>query len=148
MSLTVWSRRSVYLCLGLWIALICVYVVLGALRHELLPQPFNLLIVVALALVTGVSGIACVIGWYAEKAALASDLRHTRQYALLSAIERRLDEVEASLPRRELVAVGADDRTLPGYSRGYVDGLARRPMDAGAKVIPLEGRGDSYNRSP
>ncbi len=49
------------------------------------------------------------------------------------------------LGRPQLVAVGRaaapDETGLPGYARGYVDGLARQSMAEDAKVIPLDRSG-------
>jgi hypothetical protein len=67
-------------------------------------------------------------------------------YAQAGRVDFRLrqltDGPTRDLGRPQLAAVGRatphDETGLPGYARGFVDGLARQPMAEDAKVIPME----------
>lgn len=175
----VWSRRALVACSGLWFAVVAIYVVLGLIHHGVLPSPYNLLLMLLLAVLTLGSATAWLSGWVARRALedvrlvvldaataqeLASDLRYTRLFGMMTiantqisdlsqqliSVGYRLDKMDAPtvpMPRLRLVAVGRaspppadqeNDDKLPGYARGYVDGLARQPMDSDAKVIPID----------
>jgi hypothetical protein len=83
----------------------------------------------------------------------SADLRYAGLHGVLyglrsgmQEIARRFEAMDAPtvvLPRpQQLAVVGratpVDESVLPGYARGYADGLARQPMAGDAKVIPLE----------
>lgn len=147
MQLLYWSKWATIACLALWGVLITVYLVLGAVKHETLPPPYNLMIMTVLAIATVGSGGTWLLASRVEvrlgriegallAAADRLDTEDTRFNAHLMRISKRLDELEAptvQMPR--LVAVGsvrvADVST---YRQGYEDAMAAKPD---AKVIQL-----------
>lgn len=121
MSLLKWSRRVLIACVVVWASLILVYVTLGFARVGVLPQPFNLMIMLILSTATLATGAACftarlearlgrIEGAYITTAD-RWDERDDRLNAHLLRIYRRLDELETPTlqlyrPRSHLAVVG------------------------------------------
>lgn len=141
MHLLFWSKRAVIGCLALWGVLVTIYLVLGAVRHEALPPPYNLLIMLLLSTATAGSGAA----WFTGRLEAQSDrilaTQETRDGRLYFEMARMRGEV-AQL--RDLIEKTADltrPLALAGadYDNGFADGLARSPMKE-AKILPMAPR--------
>ena len=147
MQLQMWAKRAAAASLALWIVVLTIYLVLGFVEHEVLPSPYNVMIMLVLSTITS----GCLAAWLAGcilaevariKGALIADAdlrsaRDERITAHLMHIGRRLDDLESTrdLQRAPLVAVGSASVPEPGlYRRGYEDAMAARPD---AKVIQL-----------
>lgn len=154
--LATWSNRVMAGC-GLILVIIS-SVEASLTDHMLLPSPLNVLaflvLVTAFALAASGRLTAVLLARHDHQEARDAALRAWLDEQLVdirlgvTSIEGRLDRMDAPtvvLPRLHLVAVGratapavAEDG-LPGYARGYADGLARQPMETvDAKVIPFD----------
>lgn len=139
----IWSLRAFICCVTLWGLVVTTYISAAIFRHNMFPAPYNLLIMTTLAVATIVAACA----WLASAAEARLEARIARVAerlaADLGALHARLDDWPTAriYPRPVAVGtatvVGADDK-LPGYAKGYVDGLARKPMVNDAKVISID----------
>lgn len=167
MKTQLWAKRAIIGSLAVWVVLVTTYFVLGMVGHEVLPVPYNAMIMLILAAITSIASAA----WFAgrlevrlgriEGALIAAadrrDFEDRRLNAHLLRIGKRLDDLEAptvQLYRAPLVAVGMatvpkEDRYTRGYldAMDYLDAMAARPD---AKVIPftVAERGDAATHHP
>jgi hypothetical protein len=148
-----WPARTLAVSLALWAILVTAYVSLGFVRHALLPPPFNTLTMVVLMMTTLGAIVGLLIDRHQTHAdyrlnelrgyidgrlvgietrmEVAADVRYARLHALLVAMGRRFDAMDAPtvpIPRQRIVAtVAAAKATLlsPGLDPEVLD-LARR----------------------
>lgn len=140
--LSKWSRRAVYACAVGWIVLVAVYAAMALVSHPVLPAPYNVLIALLLATCTTAAAAARIAAYLGERLLTEAERRDGLLYAQADRVERQLRRLftEESQHPHDTTAGHAQpvDERMDSYSRGYVDGLARRPMaDHDAKVIPL-----------
>jgi len=143
-----WSKRVVIGCLATWGVMVTIYTVLGTVEHEVLPPPYNGLIMVTLS--TGT--LASLAVWLAARILARLDADGEQRRAMAEAIEVRDGRLYFEIARmrgevaqlRELVEQTVDltrVRAVGDYDTGYADGLARQPMRE-AKVLPMGSRGN------
>lgn len=118
MQLQLWARRAVVGSLVLWVVVVTTYIVLGFVRHAVLPSPYNVMIMLILSNITLAAGGAWIGGRLEVRlgriegayiaAADRGEFAEKRLNAHLLAISRRLDDLEApTVPiTRTLYAVG------------------------------------------
>lgn len=143
-----WVLRAIGATVVLLICYSVATVVLAASGQSVLPSPFNLFIFSGLALALlalmgrGLADqIAARITAHIDQTAARHDRRMNNiangmiQHGIL------LEEITGEIPKtRPLIIACRREDDLPGYERGYADGLARAPMASDAKVIHLPGR--------
>lgn len=124
---------------------VVVYMALGLAGDPLPPSPYNTLIMTVLGVWTLAALLVVLIDRIDRRVVHlevetqhTADLRYARVHALLIRLEQQicLSNGPTVAIARVAVAGVADDK-LPGYARGYADGLARKPM-ADSNVVPIE----------
>lgn len=133
-----------------WVAMAVLDIVLLALNHP--PQPgLHSLVLCAAVTLTILAARTWDRQQAIRRATLVVDqvMRHvSREAANVHRAMCSLNDDAPTQPIPHIRIVGtaavaasvAKDDELPGYAKGYVDGLARKPMGNGnGKVIPIEG---------
>ena len=149
MNMLFWSRRAAIGCAAGWCVMVTIYVVLGAVGHEVLPPPFNGLIMVTLSTAT-IGSLAILLaaqilarleadGVERRGMVEAVEARDGRLHYEMARMRGEVAQLRERIERTEDLSRPALALVGEAYDSGYADGLAREPM---AKVLQIGPRGN------
>lgn len=143
MRLQDWSKRTLIGATALWIGLILIYVTLGFAGRDVLPAPYNLLVMLTITLAIVGSGGAWLAQSLADRAAAAADaadVREGRIYYAIASMSKEAARLRQAIEDFPTIDLSRYPAAVGGYDEGFADGLARTPMREAAKVIPMSPR--------